>query len=250
MSNSNPSFHAGDGDKGVNLDGKDGPPPSYDAEAGKGAPPTYKSIMDQIKEAQSTSSNPALFAGKSTNIVCKSAAVTISMLVSLALPIAMIVMASVYGSACPAERMIPIYLNVAGSVSISKLLCDLIGRASRQHYVGRGDCTEEEYDKQKCTIFWNWYSRILGLFLFAWFIAGNVWVYRLYAPSNDPLSSNYCAAPLYYFAFWQITATYIFIAVCLCCVSTCCLIACCACCKMGANMAEAKQDGGYGSAGP
>ena len=53
---------------------------------------------------------------------------------------------------------------------------------------------------------------VLNLFLFTWFIAGNIWVYSKYKPNpsqppSDPL--NYCNPTLYVFAFWVITASYI-----------------------------------------
>lgn len=68
---------------------------------------------------------------------------------------------------------------------------------------------------------------VLNLFLFTWFIAGNIWVYSKYKPNPIPLPSdplNYCNPTLYMFAFWVITASYILmgsICFCICCLGVC-----------------------------
>lgn len=68
---------------------------------------------------------------------------------------------------------------------------------------------------------------VLNLFLFTWFIAGNIWVYSKYKPHPIPLPSdplNYCNPTLYMFAFWVITASYILmgsICFCICCLGVC-----------------------------
>ena len=59
---------------------------------------------------------------------------------------------------------------------------------------------------------------------------GNVWVYANFRPDDDPASPRYCYPPLYYFAFWIITLTYIFFFLTCCC-------ACCAITLVGIGLA-------------
>merc|ERR1739844_637915 len=58
---------------------------------------------------------------------------------------------------------------------------------------------------------------VINCFLCAWFITGCVWVYRIYQPIFDPRNKT-----VYTFAFWLITAAYIFLGLftsCICCFS-------------------------------
>ena len=62
-------------------------------------------------------------------------------------------------------------------------------------------------------------------------LTGCVWVYRIYQPIFDPLkktnedgslNEQYCNKTVYTFAFWLITAAYIFLGLftsCICCFS-------------------------------
>ena len=62
---------------------------------------------------------------------------------------------------CPAERMIPIYLIVAGSFGAAKNLFSLVQRCRKNE-------EEREEDSKKV----NPIEGIVNCFLFAWFIAG------------------------------------------------------------------------------
>ncbi|XP_036002911.1 transmembrane protein 272-like, partial [Fundulus heteroclitus] len=72
---------------------------------------------------------------------------------------------------------------------------------------------------------------IVTLFLFCWFIAGNVWVYSVYQPSyikNATDVSSYCNKTLYLVAFSVITALNILLGLLLL-LATCCAL-CIYCC--------------------
>ena len=117
-----------------------------------------------------------------------------------------------YKNDCPIEKMIPIYLIVAGSVGIFRNLISLGQRAKKQE-------GEEEQKKR------NPLESVLDCFLFVWFICGNVWIYKNYHPNyNEPENSGYCNKTVYLFAFWITTSTYIVIGLmccCICCVGVC-----------------------------
>ena len=117
------------------------------------------------------------------------------------------------------EDMIPIYLIVAASAGLFNTCC------SSALIYQSGD------DKQTL----NPLSGLIQLFQFAWFIAGNVWIYSIYEPNyTDPSSPYFCNKTLYLFAFWVTNSYYILFGVVLGIVKCCTCCTCCACtCCMG-----------------
>ena len=124
-----------------------------------------------------------------------------------------------YKDECPVEPFIPIYLIVGGSFGMLKTVIILCQRAR-----GHEDDLDMDEDGSMSSKF---IDGVLNLFLFTWFIAGNIWIYSKYKPNelpppHEPL--NYCHPTLYMFAFWVITASYIlmgFICFCICCLGIC-----------------------------
>ncbi|KAK3606717.1 hypothetical protein CHS0354_005856 [Potamilus streckersoni] len=165
-----------------------------------------------MKSARSESHGNVDFARKFCTIIIGTIGCTIMLGIAMAIPIAMIVIGVLFKNDCKAEYYIPIYLIVAGSFGILKTLSSLLQRCMNKNK----ENAEEENAKT------NPFDSTLNCFLFAWFIAGNVWIYRTYNHwSPDPTVSNYCHPMLYYFAFWVTTATYIMMGAICCC--TCCL---------------------------
>lgn len=68
---------------------------------------------------------------------------------------------AIYKDDCPAERMIPIYLIVAGSFGVATNLFSLFKRCRKSE--------EERQEDQKKV---NPIEGIVNCFMFAWFIAG------------------------------------------------------------------------------
>lgn len=101
--------------------------------------------------------------------------------------------------------MIPIYLIVAGAAGLVANCCSCGIR-----YQG-GDQGEERSV--------NPLQAVVQLFLFAWFVCGNVWIYKNYPPNYaDPESADYCNKTLYLFAFWVTNSYYIIFGLVLTCV--------------------------------
>ena len=93
------------------------------------------------------------------------------------------------------EDMIPIYLIVAASAGLFNTCC------SSALIYQSGD------DKQTL----NPFRGLIQLFQFAWFIAGNVWIYSIYEPNyTDPSNPDFCNKTLYLFAFCVTNSGYIF----------------------------------------
>lgn len=120
-----------------------------------------------------------------------------------------------YKDDCRADKYIPIYLIVLGAFGVLRNIVGLYTQIKSRS----DDDTEEDQKK-------SFLEKTIDCFLVAWFICGNVWIYRIhnevnYTDKNDPL---YCDQTLYLFAFWLTTASYILVGTLCCCM---CLVGCC-----------------------
>ena len=122
---------------------------------------------------------------------------------------------------CRQEPFIPIYLIGFGIAACCKLLV----YAFRAVQGGHTYLNNKE-ESSKITEFFSCLQVFLSLFLVAWFIFGNVWVYRIYRDFYFHHSSSYrkneldCSVMVYLFAFWLINMTYAVITCSCCCYWT------------------------------
>jgi hypothetical protein len=184
-------------------------PPSYHDEK----PPSYESLFGKVKQAKSESSgNVDYICRVFTLLFCGTFCTAIYLVFMFALPIAMVTIGAIHKDHCPVQKYIPIYLIVGGSFGIFVGIittCSNIIKCCRR-------AEEDEQEKRKP----NPFSSLINLFLLAWFIAGNYWVYHIHntVQSDDPSELNtYCDKTLYLFAFWLITASYIALGLALLC---------------------------------
>ncbi|XP_044282724.1 transmembrane protein 272-like [Varanus komodoensis] len=126
-----------------------------------------------------------------------------------ALPVAGIAIGATYLGQCPRQPLLPVYLVVLGSVVLLLLLLsctpceDGTGQPSACARCCQGSCI---------------------LFLFCWFIAGNVWIYPIYPPDyEDPGHPRFCQQVLFLFAFGITTMVHATLAVVL--LLTLCILA-------------------------
>lgn len=121
-----------------------------------------------------------------------------------------VIIGSKYENKCPANKQIPKYLFVAGIVGIVILALTIMQGVLGLSALKRALSSESQ-------------SAILGIicklcgacglgliiiglaiFLFAWFIAGCVWIFGSWSKIqyDNKMASNYCHPTLYRFAFW------------------------------------------------
>ncbi|XP_069502503.1 transmembrane protein 272-like [Ambystoma mexicanum] len=133
-----------------------------------------------------------------------------------AIAIASITIGSVYFSQCKAQHLIPYYLIISG---ISSLVIILLTS------LPCGDGRDPPQTSPAILAL----QGIFTLFHLAFFIAGNVWIYSIYAPEyTDTASPEYCHKGLYLYAFWITTLVYILLGITL--LAGCCILVCfCAC---------------------
>ncbi|XP_061565549.1 transmembrane protein 272-like [Cololabis saira] len=143
----------------------------------------------------------------------------ISKIICCILPIAQIAIGAVYLHDCPRQPYIPIYLIVLGvfGVLLAGLPCL--------------PCTQQPRDgpatspTNPCMAL----NSLMSLFLFCWFIAGNVWIYSIYQPNYDKNTTSvdpYCDKTLYLFSFWTTTLVYILLGLSVPIAICACLCAC------------------------
>lgn len=190
-----------------------GPPPTYEeANNPNAAPPTYESLFGQMREVRKNSSGPLDFLKKILILILGTLGCTVILGVTVVVPISMIIVGSVYLRDCPAEPHIPVYLIVGGAFGALKNAMNFWSRCKRNE----GEEDERRLRQSPA-------DTVINCFLFAWFITGCVWVYRIYQPEyEDTTSILYCNKNLYMFSFWLITTAYIVLGIvtgCLCCIS-------------------------------
>lgn len=192
-------------------------------------PPSYDSIFGQFQDTTDGGGNSLEYFKTAVIMFLGTAGCTISLMLLLAIPMSMILIGAKFKDDCPVEPFIPIYLIVGGSFGIIKTIIVII-----QGILYSGDIFSRNTDKQiqvdERPSVWIFVDGFLNLFLFTWFIAGNIWVYSNYKPHFTPplhQPMNYCNKTLYLFSFWVITSSYIVIG--LLCLCTCCLGMCASC---------------------
>uniref|UniRef100_A0A8C8RWZ3 Uncharacterized protein n=1 Tax=Pelusios castaneus TaxID=367368 RepID=A0A8C8RWZ3_9SAUR len=117
---------------------------------------------------------------------------------------------ALYLGQCPCQYLVPYYLLVGGSASLVFLLLTCLPCGDGTPQLSSGVC--------------NWRTAFL-LFFFAWFIAGNVWVYSIYPPNyTTPTEQNFCPRLLYLFAFWITTLVYVALVTAL--LAALCILGC------------------------
>jgi len=141
-------------------------------------------------------------------------AITI-ILCAIVIPLLMLIIGARNIDNCPINSLIPVYLIVGGALTLFLVpISAVVGYCikSVSHETGAGACLH---------FLLALFFTLLGVFSFAWFICGNVWVFRAHEPSYDPKDhSEYCDELTYKFSFWVIILTYI------CSMLSCC----CSCC--------------------
>ncbi|KAH6937143.1 hypothetical protein HPB50_025789 [Hyalomma asiaticum] len=124
-----------------------------------------------------------------------------------------------YLSDCPAEKYIPIFLVMGGVFGVLKTVLDVCSKCRHPDSSGEaGRNVAEEQRAEERT-----WGTLVNCFLFAWYVAGCVWVYRVYPPDYVNVESPaFCDKTLYLFAFGLVTAGLLSLglaAACLCCLT-------------------------------
>lgn len=117
--------------------------------------------------------------------------------VGATMPYVAILMGAIYLDDCPAQRMIPVHLIVAGVTASLMHLSTSIDVYRKLPYLKQ---------EKKPAIY-----TLVSLFLTVWMILGCVWTFGIFTPVTDPgemynlqynsFGMGYCKKPIYWFAF-------------------------------------------------
>ncbi|XP_006820533.1 transmembrane protein 272-like [Saccoglossus kowalevskii] len=208
--------------------------PSYE-ESVRGPPPSYESLFAKVVSANRESTGKTDFALKLRKLLCKTAGfvcccAVVTVLLS-GIPISMIVLGSMYKDDCAIQPYIPIFLIVAGSFLLLFCFCVACGCCSKECRTAGDENEENQTDiDDECSqgSIATGSALCITLFLCAWFIAGNAWVYGAREPSYDhPTSDDYCNKTLYMFAYWVLIGSYVVTGLCGCFSAVCCCVVHC-----------------------
>ena len=142
---------------------------------------------------------------------------------------------------CQGERFIPIWLVVYGSFTLVHLVIAIVRTviATRQN-------SHDRRVRHAASHIGTCADLFVSLFLFAWLIAGSVWVFKFYSFSHSATCTGggplvpgcQCDGVVLTFAFAVIIVIYIY-GLISCLVSCCCY--CCICCIVVAALADKEK---------
>ncbi|KAF5297848.1 hypothetical protein FQA39_LY11925 [Lamprigera yunnana] len=128
-----------------------------------------------------------------------------TLLLFLVINLAMLIVGVIKKDDCPAERMIPIYLIVAGAFGVVSKLLPFINRKLNLKVI-------------------TFSTYILYTFEFVWMVLGSYWVFSNYKPVFDDNGDKkwYCNRTAYYLAFGLLTVNWILLGITV--ILICCAI--------------------------
>ena len=133
----------------------------------------------------------------------------------LLLPFSIVILSLIFGILyfhnCPIQPRIPLFLVVQGAVGVLLIAIHIFATISTL-------CVTKFKYFFICIV--AALALIIILFLFAWFIAGNVWVFSATKQVqfvDQTKSNSYCNRTLFHFSFWLIIVQYI-MSLYFCCV--------------------------------
>ncbi|CAF0797841.1 unnamed protein product [Adineta ricciae] len=136
----------------------------------------------------------------------------------LIIPILQLAFGGSYLGQCPVEPNIPVYLIVTGACGLASILLTIMIVLSFILVLKRQ--TAATAVTAACIIGCVLiFLFVMSLFLFAWFIAGNVWIFGVHkkVDLDNSSSPNYCQRTLYQFAFAMLIISYVMCGISCCC---------------------------------
>ena len=132
---------------------------------------------------------------------------------------------AVYLHDCTVQDKIPVFLIVFGCVSLFQTCCGIC----RVAFCRKND--DEAENRNRCDKSIGCCVTLITVFLFVWFIIGNVWVFSAWnkwvandRPSCSAGGNDCCNPTLMYFSFSLLLILYGISAL------VCCCLCCCMCC--------------------
>ncbi|XP_053999805.1 uncharacterized protein LOC128887666 [Hylaeus anthracinus] len=171
---------------------------------------TYGSVAFQLKDANLEACSTCDFVFRALKVVSKTRIVTGCLVSYFIFSLVMLIFGWKYVKECTVEDRIPIYLVIAGILSM--ILMIFVGylqlRSRKPEIMSTAPQSPE-------VIFTIVIIVGLSLFLIGWFVAGNYWILGIMWPTfndNMYMKDMYCAKPLYIFSLVHLGVVYTIIA--------------------------------------
>ncbi|XP_076446298.1 transmembrane protein 272-like [Babylonia areolata] len=206
----------------------------------------YGSLLHQLREAEDEAQGLLHFLSRCQELCWDSLAVTAVLVLLLCMPIAMLAVGTSYQHECPQEPRVPIYLQVGGAFGCLLLLLLLYQhrrwRRAKDLDDDIGNNDDDDDDDGVMTRSCRFTCHVVSLFLLAWFVMGNVWLWAMGQPNfKQPLHEprNWCSKVLYLFTLYHLLACHGLLAVSLVGILLTVLVysvrhnICCWCCLLG-----------------
>ena len=151
----------------------------------------------------------------------------------LALPTVKLTLGIIHRENCPLNTRIPLYMIVSGACGLGLILL-LLFSSTCTFYRSLIRARKSTHKLMICSIaFARGTQGVIAIFLFIWFIFGNVWVFgaQVSLQTTDSTNNNYCDPILYRFAYYFLIFTYVF-AIFLCFLRFCANFCCCRACDI------------------
>ena len=120
-----------------------------------------------------------------------------------------------YRTECPKEQRLPLYLLVGGGFGLIKIVFLFVLQKRSPSYNRLEDGDDDDDDDVTEDVVLSRFVRFsnigLILFLFIWFIVGNIWFFSIWKPNfQQPLHepNNWCDKSLYWYTFYHFIVCY------------------------------------------
>ncbi|CAF0724163.1 unnamed protein product [Adineta ricciae] len=186
----------------------------------------YVSVCSRLGEAIQDSETYFEFVKKSFSIITHTFVATALLILLTIFQVILFFMGVKYLNDCPVQPNLPVYLLVAGSMGLVRVL-NLLWKQFRRRRMRKLEGVELDQEEETENDGSDFTDAVLSLFLFGWFIVGQYWAWRIYKPNfefglRNP--ENYCHRNVYIFTLVHIGFVYVmFLAAILFLVAlTCC----------------------------
>ncbi|UJR28134.1 hypothetical protein I4U23_009391 [Adineta vaga] len=186
----------------------------------------YVSVLSRLGEAIQDSETLVEFVKKSFSIVTNTYGATALLALLTVFQVILFFIGVKYLNDCPVQPNLPVYLLVAGSMGLVRLL-NLLWKQFRRRRLRKLEGVELDQEEETEDNGSGFTDAVLNLFLLAWFIVGQFWTWRSFMPNFEFGLENpekYCHKNVYIFALVHIALVYVmFLAVILFFIAlTCC----------------------------
>lgn len=177
----------------------------------------YVSVLNRLGEAIQDSETYMEFVKKSFSIVTNTFIATVLLILLTGFQVILFFMGVKYLNDCPVQPNLPVYLLVVGAMGLVRVL-NLLWKQFRRRRMRKLEGVEIDQEEETENDGSSFTDAVLDLFLFSWFIVGQIWTWPVYKPNFEFGLENpneYCHKNVYVFLLVHIAFVYIMFTIAL-----------------------------------